>query len=478
MKRLFTLALAFSLVFGLCACGEQGGEASLQETKTIENPYTNLQLGFARADITPAISVPLAGYGTAEKRMSTGVADGLYINCLAMSDGANTALLFTQDLLNTTAVLLPKIRNAISSTQRILADNIFLAATATYSGPDMKSSHENIAAYTEQYLAAFEICAKDALEDMAPVRLTCGSTEIQDLSFIHHYKMEDGTVEDGYYGFFDRAITGHAAEPDRNMRIVKAERQGKPNILLLNWQCRPTLNGAADKTKISADFVGYLREKVEADTGMHCVYFSGALGDISPTSRIESENHGLDAKAYGEKLAEYAVNALDSLQPLVGETTVGVYKGNYHCPINHEDEDKLDIAKQVVAERKENGDLSADKLAKELGLRSVYHAAAITARPARKETDEFEVSALRLGELGFLMSPGQMCSASGEKTLAEIPTDFAFTVGQANARWYTIPSEAAFDYGGYEADTSYFARGTGERMGELMNEMLLMTIPK
>ena len=63
------------------------------------------------------------------------------------------------------------------------------------------------------------------------------------------------------------------------------------------------------------------------------------------------------------------------------------------------------------------------------------------------------------------------------KTLAEIPTKFAIMVGQANARWYTIPSEAAFDYGGYEADTSYFARGAGERMGELMNEMLLMTIP-
>lgn len=472
MKKLFCLSMAVLLILGLCACGTTESVPT-----TTQFPDSNLQIGFARMNITPAVSVPLAGYGAAEKRMSTGVADDLFLHCLAMSDGETTALLFCQDLLNTTAVLVPKIRAAINAEVPVLGDHIFVAATATYSGPDMKSTHKNIESYTEQYLAAFVTCAKDALADMAPTAMVCGSTVVEDLSFIHHYTMEDGTVEDGYYGFFDRAITGHAAEPDRNMRMVRARREEKPDILILNWQCRPTLNGAEDKSQISADFVGHLRNKVEADTGMHCVYFSGSLGDISPTSRIEQENHGLDAKAYGEKVAEYAVNALDTLTPLEGNTTVGVYKGNYNCPVNHEDEDKLELAKQVVAERKQNGDLAADKLAKELGLRSVYHAASITARPGRKERDDFEVSALRLGELGFLMSPGQMSSASGEKTLAEIPTKFAIMVGQANARWYTIPSEAAFDYGGYEADTSYFARGAGERMGELMNEMLLMTIP-
>ena len=471
MKRLLCLTLAFMMALSLCACGEA------EVTPTTQFPETNLMMGFARANITPTTSVPLAGYGTAENRMSTGVLDDLYVSCIAVSDGSTTALLFSQDLLNTTAVLVPKLRSEICPKLSIPTDNLFVAATATYSGPDMKSEHESLVGYTEQYMAAFMTCAQDAVADMAPTVMTCGTTEIEGLSFIHHYTMEDGTVEDGYYGFFDRAITGHAAEPDRTMRMVRASREEKPDILILNWQCRPTLNGAKDKTQISADFVGHLRNKVEADTGMHCIYFSGSLGDISPTSRIESEQHNLDAKAYGEKVAEYAINALDTLTPLEGNTTAGVYKGNYNCPINHEDEDKLEIAQQVVAERKANGDLAADKLAKELGLRSVYHAASIIARPNRKDRDNFEVSALRLGELGFLMSPGQMSSASGVKTLSEIPTKFAIMVGQANARWYTIPSEAAFDYGGYEADTSYFARGAGERMGELMNEMLLMTIP-
>ena len=466
MKKFLSLTLATLMLLCLCACGE----------KEPEFPETNLQMGFARACITPQRSVPLAGYGASANRMSTEVADDLYLNCIAMTDGTTTALLFSQDLLDTTATLVPTLRSELSKALLIPGDNIFFSSIATYSAPDMKAEHDNTTKYLEFFTTAALQCAKDAMADLAPVAMYSGTTEVTGLSFIHQYTMSDGTVEDGYYGFFEgKEITGHPTEPDQSMRLVRAVRQDKPDILLLNWQCRATLNGSALSTLISSDFVGHLRNKIEADTGMHCIYFSGALGDISPTSLIESENHGLTARAFGEKVAEFAVNALDDLSPLVGEDTVGAFKSDYNCPVNHEDEDKIDLAKQVTAERKKSGDEAADKLAKELGFRSVYQAASIVSRPKRKDTEKFEVSALRFGELGFLMTPGQLYSAIGEKTMEESPTDFAFLLCQANARWYTIPSKEAFDYGGYDADTSYFARGSGERIGQLVNELLLMT---
>ena len=471
MKKILSLTLAVVLLLSLCACGG----ATPKET---EPPTPTLQIGFGRANITPEDSVPLLGYGTSSNRISTEVLDDLFVSCIAFKDETQTALLFSQDLFHSTAVLTPTLRAEISTATQVPTNSIFLAATATYSGPDMKSEHENTKKYIEKYRVALVEAARDAIADLAPTTMTYGTTEVEGLNFIHHYTMEDGTVEDGNYGFFDRAITGHAAEADKTMRLVKAQREGKPAILLVNWQVRPSFNGAKDKTVVSADFVGHLRNKVEADTGMHCVYFTGAFMDISPTSRIESEAHGLDAKGYGEKLAEYAVSALDSLQPLEGSTTMGSYTTDFTCAYNHDEEDRLEDAKKVTSQRKKLGDAGADKLAKELGFRSVWHAASITSRPARKEKDSFELSALRFGELGFLMSPCAMGSAIGEKIYEKCPTGFSFLLCQANAAWSDLPSDESFEYGGYEADISVWARGSGERVGNLLNEMLFMTTDK
>ena len=83
---------------------------------------------------------------------------------------------------------------------------------------------------------------------------------------------------------------------------------------------------------------------------------------------------------------------------------------------------------------------------------------------------------MRFGELGFLMSPCAMGSAIGEKVFEKSPTEFSFLLCQANASWSALPSAESFEYGGYEADTSVWAPGVGERVGNLLNEMLLMTI--
>lgn len=466
MKKLFSILLAVAMVLSLCACSVPQEE--------VPEPDSKLLIGYAKAPITPEDSIPLVGYGTAENRMSTEVLDDLYVTCIAIKDEDTTTLLYSQDLWSCTAVLTPSLRNEISAATQVLTANIFISATCTHSAPDMKSTHENMEPFMAKYKAALVSTAQQALADLAPAKLYCSTTEVEGLSFINQYIMEDGTVEDGRYGFFDRPIKGHAAEPDRTMRLVKVERKDKPAILMANWQCAPTLTGGYDKTVISSDFVGYMRDKVEADSDMQFVYFSGAVGDIMPYTKIESEDHGLDVKAYGEKLAEYALNATAQMERLEGETAA-TYPGNHTCIVNHDEEDKIDLAKQVTAERKKNGDQAADKLAKELGFRSVYHAANIVSRPSRNKKESFEISSMRIGGLGVMMFPMQIFSDIGVKTHEKNPTEFSFVLGQANAAWYLIPSEAAFAYGGYDVDTSYFVKGAGEKIGRLLAEMVLMT---
>ena len=468
MKRFFALLLAALLMLSMTACDK------IQEKEIAD---TNLQLGYGRACITPETSVPLNGYNSGDSRMSTEVLDDIYVTCIAMSDGTHEALLFSQDLFISTATLTPKLRSALTDALGVSGAYIFFAATANYSAPNLKSSHKRMEGYLELYKAAVIQAAQDALADLAPTTLSSASIDVEGMSYTHHYTMEDGTVEDGYYGFFDREITGHAAEPDTTMRLIKARRKDKEDIVLISWQCRPTLTGGKDKTVISADFIGYLRNKVEAETGAKPIYFTGGYGEISPTSLIESEDHGLDVKAYGEKLADYALEALfGEMTPITDGKSVGVYTiSNYAFELNHTEQDREEDAKEVVALRKEQGYEVADKLAKEMGFRSVYHAGSIANRSGRKEQEKIEISALRFGELGFLMMPMGVFSTTAEQAIENGATEATLVLTQANAAWNTIPSQEAFAYGGYEVDASYFAPGEAERALKDLNDMLLMT---
>ena len=57
-----------------------------------------LKVGFSRVDITPPLGIPIAGYFV--KRYADGILDNLDCNCIAVSDGEKTALLYSLDLIS------------------------------------------------------------------------------------------------------------------------------------------------------------------------------------------------------------------------------------------------------------------------------------------------------------------------------------------------------------------------------------------
>ena len=94
VKKLICLLLAFVLLLSLCACAQQAPEATTEG----DTPAAGLQVGFARANITPEDSVPLGGYGNTSTRMSDGFLDYIYTSAIAISDGENTVVIIENDL--------------------------------------------------------------------------------------------------------------------------------------------------------------------------------------------------------------------------------------------------------------------------------------------------------------------------------------------------------------------------------------------
>ena len=455
MKKIISLLLVLVLILGLCACGESG-----------EKTTVGLEVGYAREKIMPTTPVPLAGYGNTSFRQSENFLDYLYATCIAFRWGEDVVLWYTQDLIN--SAWYNEARAAVTKATGVPAERIMVCATHTHSAPDQKSSEASIGSYKAIYTAAMADAAVAAIADLTPGKLYAGSTTA-DLNFVRHYLLADGTYGGDNFGdFTNNPIVDHAAENDPQMVLLKVEREGdKQDILVMNWQAHPCKTGGRDtagnlKTDISADFIAGVRDAVESQTDYLFAYFTGAAGNHNTSSRIDGEAKDLDKNQFGQELCDIALAAIDSLQPVVGE---GIKTSHvlYEAAVNHDDEDKGAEARQVQDLWNQTGDsVAATALAKKLGLSSCHHASAILGRPSRPQRANMELDAVNIAGFAFVTAPIEMFSATGMYIKENSPYENTFVCSCANGAQSYIPTTEAYEYGCYESFTSYFAKGTAE----------------
>lgn len=435
-----------------------------------------LLVGFARVDITPKESVPLAGYGNTAARYSKVILDHLTATCIAFTQGEDTVLLFTQDLVCTNHKWARPIRERIEKELGVPADRIFIHATHTHSAPDTLSQEPAIVRYQPLHAEQLFTAAREALADRSPAQLFGTKTLTnKNLNAIRHYRRADGTVVGDNFGYFSKApIVGHVEDSDREMRIIKVQREeeGKKDILLVNWQAHPAMTGGGKRYNMSADFPGMLRNELEYRTDMQVAYFTAAAGNHNTRSRIEEEKHGKSYIGVACKLADAVEAALPDLQ-LIGGSGIATRQVQHVMPVNHAEEDRIEDARRVRQYWLEIGDTATgNKLARELGFHSVYHASAILARPDRPKTDDAELNAGRIGDLAFVTAPCEMFKRTGVNIRANSPFDMTLVISLTNERVGYFPTADAFDYGCYESQTSYFAKGVAESVEAKLTELL------
>lgn len=442
-----------------------------------------LNAGYGRQLITPQFSVPLAGYGATHKRMSTNIISELYVSCIAFSYGDEKLLLFTQDLIRCNPDWVREARRRICEKTGIPGNRIMICSTHTHSAPDPLSDLGCMNDYLTCYMDAMETAAVEALADLAPATLYGTTTQTEHMNFVRHYLLENGTYAGPNFGSFKSApVVGHAAENDPELLIVKLERQEKPSILMVNFQVHPTATGGGKKTDVSSDFIGVVRDNLEASTGMHFAYFTGAAGNQVMGTRIPeemdnqtAEQHrafgGSNCLIYGWRLAQYVLKALPNLKEMASDG-IGISGIQFEQPLNHDDEDLYDEAAKVRKLWESTDITTANTYARERGISSVYHAGAIMSRRNRPQTGKMELNAVCIGDLGFVTMPYEAFGAHGTYVKEHSPLPMTLVFSCTNGGWNYIPTMEAYDYGCYESFTSYFAKGSGEAAAEKLVEML------
>ena len=460
MKKLICVILVLLFACNLFACTD-----SPAETQPQDSTATTLLAGFGRENITPSSPVGMGGYNDSETRKSGAILDSIYTTCVAFRDGQETILVFTIDTVGMWESSFSRLREQVSKATGVSQDNIFVGATHTHSAPS--AGQDN--AYDTIFYNAATYAAESAIKDLAPAQLLTAATELKGMNFVRHYLMNDGTYYGSSFGSLASGIKEHAMEPDSQMQLIKIDRESKKDILMLNWQAHPaSAANTADYTGVSSDFIGHLRSKVENETDLLVAYFTGASGNVTRDSKIESINHGLDYVAYGKKLGEYVIETLSDLKP-VDSSGITTTRLNYDVEIDHSWDHMINEANEVFDLWKATNKATGDTLAKQYDFTSVYQAKSIRNRYKLPATEKLDIRAFRVGSIGFTTGTYEMFCDHGQYVKQNSPFETTFIICGC---YIYIPNEASFEYRSYEADCGFYAKGTGEKLAEKYVDLL------
>jgi hypothetical protein len=249
--------------------------------------------GAAALDVTPPVGVPLAGYGSLDRRLafpdlldrapyafwlkpSRGAHDPIMARALHLESRKggremNVRLLWIAvDLVGVDREMVQDLRGRLEAAGR-RHDAIIVSASHTHSGPgafarsapfEFLTLDRYVAAVREHLLAGMERAARLAEDRKVPARIGAGRGEVHRI------------VKSRIHGDLDHELGV--------LKVVGGD--GRPVALLWNYAIHGTALGATNLS-LSGDVMGEASRALEAALGVPALYTNGAVADVSPSRR-------------------------------------------------------------------------------------------------------------------------------------------------------------------------------------------------
>lgn len=270
----------------------------------------DLTAGLARVEITPPVGFAMGGYA-ARQGPSTGVHDSLYATVLLLkADGVSVAIV-SCDLRS-----FPSERIINLARERKLADHVLIAVTHNHSGP-MTWEDKSWPSPGRSWFAETEDKILQAIEDASkklfPARIATGFGEI----YLGHNRRK--VSADGKATMVWRNAERAPTSPiDPTVGVIRIDDEtGKPRAVIVNYACHAVVLGP-DNRQISADYPGYLRQRIEqALPGALCLFTQGGAGDINPylDKQPVAKNGFSEAEKMAGALADEALKVARKVKP-------------------------------------------------------------------------------------------------------------------------------------------------------------------
>ncbi len=417
-----------------------------------------LQLGFGRVDFTPDGPVYINSQSYADD-----IREHLFASCLAWQDEDLTVLQLSLDIRNIYDRFYNMLHEALAQTTGLPKNQILIAVTHNHSAPDIAcfDKPENADWMDRIGIPATCKAAKEALGDLTPVTgAVAGKAITEKVAFVRRYFREDGSLAGIAIPDNGSPIVRHESDADPELRAVRFCRDGKKDIILVNFQTHAAHEQATFWHRVGCDFVGFMREVLEEDGSAWSMYCQGACGNVNTFTNIEAEKEGWPAVYWevGKTIGQYAKQALANAKPLpLGRLRVRF--GSLSCRVNHAKSHLAQKAREALAETDPE---RRSSLLKAAGITSTYEAKAIIKRSAFPQIREMPLASLVCGEFAQGFAPVELFDTCGRQFRNASTYGMTFFCGYALGSHSYMPSALAFPNGGYEVMECHYVPGTGE----------------
>lgn len=371
---------------------------------------TNLMASFKasviKVNITPDLENPIWLDGYSERtKPCEGVHHDIFMRIVALDDGNQTIFIVSADFYALQDDFYDTTMDELEKTSEFKREQILWTATHTYSAPEVALNGRN-PEYSEFIKQTLIEAIKKAYTQLEPASI--GSAMGRSLMNMNRRgEYADGTVH----------ITKNPyAVVDREVGVIKIDKaNGETMAILINYPCHGTALFHTNM-KISGDVAESTTRYVEQqlDNGVVALYLNGASGDVDPVY------------AYMRDLEDTNFE-LDILGIMLGK-------------------DVLETTKSI-------------QTVNPVDLQYVHKRIHLPRRPSEKSEMgpvlPVNISIARIGDIILAASSANAFNEIGMAIKHMSPYAKTFYIGHCNGYAGYIPTEEAFEKGGYEVDYSH-----------------------
>lgn len=441
------------------------------------------QVGYAEVNINPPLGIFVHGYYI--DRFAKGFLDDLLASAMALRCGEKTVLMLAVDNCLIKTHIADGYRRSIAEATGVAAENIFLCASHTHTGPELGDGYEDSKQYTAFLGSRLCDAATLALADLKNAKMGfIYGWAPERVAYIRRYKMKDGSTWT-CPPINDPNIDHPIGTLDQRVNVLRFDREGGETVVLVNYGVHAdTVNGEM----ISSDWPGWMRRTLEkALDGVKCMFFPGAEGDVGSThvnptggdmndTEISFDNEmkspGM-ARFVGRALAGTVLQVYDKAA-YVDVDSIDCVRKTLKIPTNMPKPEDLPLAHKY----KELHDAGRDDLIPYTAMELttvVAEALRMCELEHGPEFIELTLTGIRIGNVALVGIPGEPFTDVGIRIKEAEGWDLILPCALTNGYQGYFPMQSAFDEGGYEARTSQYAAGVAERIiaggKELLEEM-------
>jgi hypothetical protein len=308
------------------------------ELMHVDTPQSACRAGVSRRDITPPVGIYHRMWGAATHDRSTGVHRPLLCTALALAPRQASASAQTVQVIVTIdhclfwTEQLDAITKTVCEAASLTPQQLHLACSHTHAAGLMDPSRgdlpggELIAPYLAEMTKRIAQAVHEAIAALAPAEIVYGRGRC---SLAAQRDFWDESSQQFVCGY------NPAGDADDTLIVARITGPQKQTLAtVVNYACHPTTL-AWDNTLISPDYVGAMREVVEAATGgAPCLFLQGASGDLGPRRGFVGDVATADRN--GQELGYAALSTLIALPaagtcleyagPVISGATIGTWR--------------------------------------------------------------------------------------------------------------------------------------------------------